>query len=179
MTEKTYVYLMKDLRNSFHKIGYSNNPTYREKTLQSEQPLIELVEAWEADKSDEKELHNQYKEVRVRGEWFNLSAEDIDSIRGYFYDNIQFSTGKSADTLYLESRIQYLEKRVIQLEKENRSLLLRVDELIVDDFTAGVDKPSPGLNKLLEPLNERIYQHRRKLLEDSKMERLPSLPKRF
>jgi excisionase family DNA binding protein len=46
LSKQTWVYLMKDLRNGFYKIGQSQNPQYRERTLQSEQPLIALVEAW-------------------------------------------------------------------------------------------------------------------------------------
>ncbi len=38
-----YVYLMHDSTNGFTKIGISNNPMYRERTLQSEKPTIEMV----------------------------------------------------------------------------------------------------------------------------------------
>lgn len=126
---KTFVYLMKDLRSGFIKIGYSNNPVYRERTLQSEQPLIELIEAWAGEKSDEKELHDRYQNVRVRGEWFRLTDEDMCEIKSYFYNHIKFSIGKSDDTLYLESHIEYLSKRIVLLEKHNECLRKRVDRL--------------------------------------------------
>ena len=41
--EICYVYLMIDLSNNHYKIGISNKPEYREKTLQSEKPSIEMI----------------------------------------------------------------------------------------------------------------------------------------
>lgn len=32
------MYIMKNLRNGYHKIGHSCHPEHREKTLQSEEP---------------------------------------------------------------------------------------------------------------------------------------------
>lgn len=74
----TKTYLMKDSSNTFTKIGISNNPKLREKTLQAEKPTISLLYTF--NKNIEKELHSKYKDKRIRGEWFNLSSEDIDII---------------------------------------------------------------------------------------------------
>lgn len=95
MAKQTWVYLMKDLRNGFYKIGESAVPQYREKTLQSEQPLIELVEAWSGTTDDEKHLHRCFAEKRIRGEWFRLNDSDIEEIEKYFFSAINFSEGKS------------------------------------------------------------------------------------
>lgn len=80
--EACSVYLMVDTTNNFHKIGISNNPTYRERTLQSEKPTIEVLCSKEFPsrliaKSIESALHNAYAEKRIRGEWFELSGKDI------------------------------------------------------------------------------------------------------
>ncbi|MCB0735994.1 MAG: GIY-YIG nuclease family protein [Bacteroidetes bacterium] len=77
-----YVYLMKDLTNESYKIGISNSPEYRERTLQSEKPNIELLLTKEFHKRSiaqifEKVLHEYFKNKRIRGEWFNLTTEDI------------------------------------------------------------------------------------------------------
>ena len=77
-----YVYLMKDKRNGYHKIGISKEPKYREKTLQSEQPAIEMVcnkryPSRKIAEAIEAALHKAYAEQRVRGEWFNLSDIDV------------------------------------------------------------------------------------------------------
>lgn len=83
--EACYVYLMLDTTNGFHKIGISNNPRYRERTLQSEKPTIELLKAKQYPtriiaESIEAALHKAYADKRLRGEWFNLSPADIEHI---------------------------------------------------------------------------------------------------
>lgn len=81
-----YVYLMIDTTNKFHKIGISNNPKYREHTLQSDKPTIELLCAKEYPSRDiataiESSLHKVYAPKRIRGEWFNLEEADIENIK--------------------------------------------------------------------------------------------------
>ena len=83
-TTATYIYLMRDERTGLVKIGKSQNPQYREKTLQSDNPLIVLVHSWAGLPAEEKALHNEFAEKRVRGEWFQLSDEDIASIKDRF-----------------------------------------------------------------------------------------------
>ena len=85
--EKTcFVYLMIDTTNNFYKIGISNNPRYREHTLQSDKPTIELISAKEYPtrtiaEAIEAALHKAYGEKRIRGEWFNLNEEDVENIK--------------------------------------------------------------------------------------------------
>ena len=84
--ETCYVYLMVDKTNYYHKIGISNSPKYREKTLQSEKPTIELVCSKsfinrQMSLSIEQSLHNNYKSKRVRGEWFSLSDQDVEDVK--------------------------------------------------------------------------------------------------
>ena len=80
-----YVYLMKDTANNYHKIGISNKPEYREKTLQSEKPSIELVCCKEFPsrkmaRALESALHTTYSEKHIRGEWFKLDEDDVTEI---------------------------------------------------------------------------------------------------
>ncbi len=76
-----FVYLMRNGRNGFTKIGYSRSPKHREKTLQSEEPEVEIIFSAKAQFSLEQSLHDKFARKRVRGEWFNLSAEDIEAIQ--------------------------------------------------------------------------------------------------
>ena len=83
--EPVYVYLMLDTTNGFHKIGISNRPSYREKTLQSEKPSIELLAAKPFPsriiaEAIEQALHKAYGEKRLRGEWFELDDKDVNDI---------------------------------------------------------------------------------------------------
>jgi len=84
-SEDCFVYLIKDLRNSYYKIGISNDPSIRERTLQSEQPKQKVI----AKKryinrkiagAIEKALHSTYDHKRKRGEWFALDDEDMKEI---------------------------------------------------------------------------------------------------
>ena len=77
-----YVYLMKDESNGYHKIGISNKPEYRERTLQSEKPTIVLLCAKEYPtriiaEAIESALHKAFGEKRLRGEWFALDEKDV------------------------------------------------------------------------------------------------------
>jgi hypothetical protein len=80
----TFIYLMRDERTSYHKIGKSNNPHHRERTLQSDNPLIVLVDSWLGVSSDEKYLHKRFEKQRIRGEWFDLKEQDLQEIYNYF-----------------------------------------------------------------------------------------------
>ena len=77
-----YIYMMRNNRNGYTKIGVSNNPEYRENTLQSQEPDVELI--WKKKFNNayckERELHEAYNEKRIRGEWFNLTDLDIEEI---------------------------------------------------------------------------------------------------
>ena len=80
------VYLMLDATNNFYKIGISNNPKYREHTLQSDKPTIDLIASKEYPtrliaEAIESALHKVYNTKRIRGEWFNLEDEDVIHIK--------------------------------------------------------------------------------------------------
>ena len=80
-----YVYLMRDNTNGYHKIGISNKPEYREKTLQSEKPSIEMLACKKYPtrkiaEAIESALHTAYSQQRLRGEWFNLTNADVAAI---------------------------------------------------------------------------------------------------
>lgn len=70
------------------KIGKSYNPKIRESTLQSEQPCIKLFAINYSD--IELELHNEYIDKKIRGEWFDLSnSEIVDIIEKYGFIEIE------------------------------------------------------------------------------------------
>ena len=84
--EDCYVYLMVDLINKYHKIGISNKPNYREKTLQSEKPSIEMLcnkklPNRKIAASFEQALHQTYADKRIRGEWFSLTEKEVEELK--------------------------------------------------------------------------------------------------
>lgn len=89
--ETCYVYLMHDIVNWYHKIWISNKPEYREKTLQSEKPSIEMVTNKKFPNRDialafEQALHRTYQEKRIRWEWFNLDEFELNDLKQVIKD---------------------------------------------------------------------------------------------
>jgi hypothetical protein len=78
-----YVYLMLNKKTNLIKIGTSERPSFRERTLQSQEPEVILIAAWNAPRSIEKYLHNKFKKLRSRGEWFSLKFKDLNEIKTY------------------------------------------------------------------------------------------------
>lgn len=77
-------YLMVNYDNGYHKIGKSAKPEFRERTLQSQEPDVELIAVCKVD--IEKRLHKTFDGKRLRGEWFILSPEDVSKITKLFED---------------------------------------------------------------------------------------------
>ena len=80
-----FVYLMHDEAKGFYKIGMSNNPVYREGTLQSEKPTIKSIASHKYPSRKfasalEAALQNLYSNLHVRGEWYRLRDEDVNEI---------------------------------------------------------------------------------------------------
>lgn len=86
-----YVYL-KENEKGHIKIGISKDPKQRERTLKSEEPAIKLLYQKEFPDRKfavqlEKTLHKIYKYWRLRGEWFNLNQNQIQTCINYI-DNL-------------------------------------------------------------------------------------------
>lgn len=80
--EQVYVYMMIDYNTNYHKIGISNKPKFREHTLQSEKPTIDMLccksfPNRKIAQAIESALHSVYSDKRVRGEWFELNEKDV------------------------------------------------------------------------------------------------------
>ena len=87
--QSCYLYLMQDLSTMLYKIGISKTPIYREKTLQSEKPSINMIYSKEfIDRKTayfmEQNIHTNFKKNRIRGEWFSFSSIELKQIEGYF-----------------------------------------------------------------------------------------------
>lgn len=81
INKTVYVYLMVDDYTNLYKIGKSNNVHFREKTLLSQTPKIRLIHYFNRPDYLESDLHKKYKSQRVRGEWFELTQEDVEFIK--------------------------------------------------------------------------------------------------
>lgn len=77
--ESKKTYLIKNNRNGLTKIGKSIEPNTRLKTLQGEDPDLEILHITNDD--IESKLHFIYRVKRKLGEWFNLTKKDIQNIK--------------------------------------------------------------------------------------------------
>ena len=90
---KDWVYLIKNVDTQTYKIGITNKVKTRRNQIETATGCnikiiiaIELIDAGdEAPELVEKLLFNYYKEKRLKGEWFNLSNNDINDIKELFY----------------------------------------------------------------------------------------------
>jgi len=85
---KEYVYLMVNTDTSLIKIGKSNNPGYRERTLHSQEPTIHIIAIWCCSREVEKKLHTKFHNKRVRGEWFRLTIADLTEIEKFMTNEV-------------------------------------------------------------------------------------------
>jgi hypothetical protein len=76
-SKKSDLYIMKCNRTGYYKIGKSNNPKHREKTLQAETPNIQMIATFIEYGWQESEWHNYFVKHRLRGEWFDLTKTQV------------------------------------------------------------------------------------------------------
>jgi len=78
--DSTHLYVMKNNRNGYYKIGIARFPLKREETLQGDDPDTTLLMFWRSYRRTERKLHEHFAPKRIRGEWFSLCQEDIDAM---------------------------------------------------------------------------------------------------
>ena len=81
-----FVYLMYNKSNAYYKIGRTKNKSsleYREKTLQAQEPEVYTIDVWIVSENFEKKLHSKFSNKRKRGEWFELSNNDIIELKRF------------------------------------------------------------------------------------------------
>jgi len=74
-----FIYLLKLNSTGYYKIGYTNNVNKRIKELSTgSYDTITLVNKYESKfyREIEKYLHNIYKSLKIKGEWFDLGIEE-------------------------------------------------------------------------------------------------------
>jgi hypothetical protein len=75
------VYFIEALTSGFVKIGYSQNPQERLKSLQNGVPFeLVIIKTIKGTAEDEREIHRRFYKHRVRGEWYKFNQEIKDFI---------------------------------------------------------------------------------------------------
>ena len=81
------VYFIADYKNNVCKIGFSERPKRRLKSLQTGYPFnLSLVKTIKGDIMLEKSLHYKYRDIKIKGEWFKLDG--IDELKNIISGNI-------------------------------------------------------------------------------------------
>lgn len=84
-----YVYLLQS-PSGYYKIGRTSNPDDRIGTFHVKLPFeVEYIAVIQTDDMHEleRQLHEQFAHRRVNGEWFNLSADDVEYIKRLAVDH--------------------------------------------------------------------------------------------
>ena len=74
-----YIYLIKNLEESYYKIGVSNNPNLRLKQLNTGNSAeLNIISTYPTEFAYKIEgaLHRKYSYLRKNGEWFDLSIKE-------------------------------------------------------------------------------------------------------
>lgn len=80
-SKQGYVYVIGNLLQKVCKIGFSENPKKRIKSIQTGCPFVlNTLLLFEADKYTETRLHHKYAKYRISGEWFSIEGELKESI---------------------------------------------------------------------------------------------------
>ncbi len=165
MSKTGYVYLMKNNRNGYIKIGFTTKePEFREKTLASEDHDISLIhKQYGLTMKEEKEIHELYDYKRLRGEWFDLSEDEIDSIitklhRMFIKENKTSIPNKSTVKLrcYGEYETMIVKEILYSLYQESSDITTIGDKCVI-----AFDINHPFVEKVLRIYNDGLDVHDR------------------
>lgn len=109
----SYTYLIKSDSRGLYKIGKAKNPEKRLLELQTGNPdTLILSNKCIGGFSLEKYLHNRYSHRNEKGEWFNLSTEDIRGIEDLFNEinSIEFVKLLNLEINVDEKILQWIKK---------------------------------------------------------------------
>ena len=157
-----YIYFIQEGLEGNIKIGFSNKPAERLKTLQtSHSRTLRLLLTIEGNEKDEKNLHAKFSRFRLKGEWFEPNEE----ILVYIEEN------KTGDTRFnsLIENVNSLKEDIEILKKENKQKdkiieklsndSLNINEVFEGVFHSSVDKNIDGVYTLYPLINISGFKH--------------------
>lgn len=145
----SYVYLMKNMDNRYYKLGFSDRPEYRERTLQAQEPDVRLLATVSGTKELEQRLQLDFAKHRVRGEWFSFSGFPLWSIADVFGVPVEVVDPPS-ETFDIRYCVAHIHRYAGQqystrlLEKRTKRLILEVPYLL-SSSEADVELDAEGI----------------------------------
>jgi hypothetical protein len=83
-----YLYAIQDSSTGYVKLGYSNDPDARVKSLQTgNSQILQLIYKAKVIPNRarvlEQKLHHEFKHLQIRGEWFSMSQDQARQLIDY------------------------------------------------------------------------------------------------
>lgn len=149
---RSYVYLMFDQSEKLYKIGYSDNPLEREKSVGCKVDLLDYAtfkNRKEANK-EEQLLHKIYKNKRIKGEWFDLDKLDLMELSS------RFDKANRKHSLSVLDKLKPNKRIVININSKTISSFFGVKETI--EYSIRLS------NQEIEPILEKIKLNRQQVI---------------
>ena len=154
------VYLI--LSGSLFKIGKSNNPKKRLSQIQTSSPfesyLIGIIEC-DNDFEIEKKLHCEYKNKRIKGEWFALVKKDVVDIcdkysmqkinNSYFENNNEFDKNNISLLNIFDSKVKEFDEHLESMELVYKERIAHEEDKLKIKYEEKLKKLNSNLSKSL------------------------------
>ena len=122
------IYLAHDFKTQLTKIGFSDAPQTREKSLQTAAPTLKIIAVADGTLKTEKELHLKYKEYHVILEWFAFDQSIIKAIIDDFGDKSSTISWDLIEKITVENKELNVNRLYDYFDKDSARLL----ELLMD-----------------------------------------------
>lgn len=117
------IYLAFDFKTQLTKIGFSDAPQIREKTLQTAAPTLKIIAVADGTKTTEKELHHKYKEHHIILEWFSFDRPTIEAIIADFGDKSREINRELIEKITVENKELNVDSLYNYFDKDMARLL--------------------------------------------------------
>ncbi len=102
MEQRTY--FIQNRRNGYVKVGVSKSVYCRERTLQAQEPEIELIGYFSTGIDLENYIHSAWSDHRLRGEWFDVSKPQLEGMIYHVTTALETDNG---EFIYYEAIDEY------------------------------------------------------------------------
>lgn len=108
-----YIYVILDESSHAIKIGFSNDPVKRLSSLQTahSKSTLRILTTFEGDREQECGIHEDLKEYKLQGEWFDYNSDVVAyllNIHYNIYNNIPISRSNNLKIFIREACEEYL-----------------------------------------------------------------------
>lgn len=118
------IYLIES--GNFYKIGFTENLKSRMKQYATHNPDYRLIDNFDGDKEDEKELHELCKEFHHSLEWFNKDERVLEIFQEYKNSNMNIYNKKIKDLKFILEKLKNNCKYLYEISNKHESILYQI-----------------------------------------------------